>query len=302
MQRYNARSSVITKNGGTTHVGPHRPLSIAITTITRRFLDIPTIAPNEEATITNLARINTLIPGNTLSAAAPASEGNTVHITDTTTIASSPFLKLPGELRNRIYRLYFEDFEEQMSRRFPYSKSKMSSNYLALMHTNRMVRSEAASVFYKEVAPFHSFTCPTDQPIEAVTLTRIRDVCSLISIRDAHMSISIRCTPSWKDYGDAWHRNNDRWRGREIKAFASCALVQVSYTARPPGLTRYEAIQWMQGVHDSWSSVDSDHTNEARTTTGFVVKYRDEGVRENENFVQIEGSLAEVNWSRGWHF
>jgi hypothetical protein len=58
----------------------------------------------------------------------------------------------------------------------------------------------------------------------------------------------------------------------------------------------------MQGVHESRSSVDSGHTNEARTTTGFVVKYRDEGVRENKNFVQIEGSLAEMNWSRGWHF
>jgi hypothetical protein len=302
MQRYNVRSSVITKNGGTTHVGPHTPLSIAINTITRGLLGIPIAPRDEEATITGLARVSTLIPGDTLTATPQASEEHTVHTTDPTTIASSPFRKLPGELRNRIYRLYFEDFEEQMSRRFPYSQSKMSPNFFAYMHTNRMVRSEAASVFYKEVAPFHSFTCPTDQPIEAVMLTRIRDVCSLISIRDAHARISIRCTPSWKDYGDAWHRNNDRWRGREIKAFASCTLVRVSYTARPPGLTRYEAIQWMQGVHESRSSVDSGHTNEARTTTGFVVKYRDEGVRENENFVQIEGSLAEVNWSRGWHF
>lgn len=242
---------MITKNGGTTPVGPYTPLGIAITTIARRLLGIPIVPMGEEATITGRARISVPNPGDTLTAAPQASEENTVHITDTTIIASSPFLKLPGELRNRIYRFYFEDFEEQMSRRFPYSESNMSPNFLAIMHTNRMVRSEAASVFYKEIVPFHSFTCPTDQPIEAVMLTRIRDVCSLISIRDAHVSISIRCTPSWKDHGDAWHRNNDTWRGREIRAFASCALVQVAYTARPPRLTRDEAFQWLQGVHAS---------------------------------------------------
>jgi hypothetical protein len=225
-----------------------------------------------------------------------------VYITDTTTIASPPFFKLPGELRNRIYHLYFEGFEEQMSRGLPYSKSKMSPNLLALMHTNRVIRSEAGSVLYKEIASFDSITCPTDQPIEAVILTRIRDVCSLVSIRDAHTSISISCTPSWKDYGRTEYRGHDRWRSREIKAFASRALVQVSQTARPPKLTREEASQWLHGVHASWSSCASNHTHEARTTTGFLVKYRDDGVREGENFVLVEGPLAEVNWSRGWHF
>lgn len=109
----------------------------------------------------------------------------------------------------------------------PYSKTKMSPNHLALMHTNRMIRFEAGSALYKKVAPFHSFTCPTDQPIEAVMLTRIRDVCSLVSIRDAQIRLSIRCTPNWKDYGGARNSGDDGWRSREVKAFASSALVQV---------------------------------------------------------------------------
>jgi hypothetical protein len=225
-----------------------------------------------------------------------------VHITDTTTITSSPFLRLPGELRNRIYRLYFEDFEEQMSRRFPYSKSKMSPNYLALMHTNRMIRSEAGSVFYKEVAPFHSFTCPTDQPIEAVILTRVRDVCSLISIRDAHMRISIRCTPSWTDHGDTTFPWFDRWRRREINAFANCAWLRIFYTELPPKPTPNDALEWLHNAQASWYSCASDHTNEARGTTDFLVKYRDEGAREDENFVHIEGPLVDVNWKHSWNF
>jgi len=285
---------MITEKGATTRVGPYTPLSNAISMLTK--------AMSEEATITDLPRINPPISGDTLTADPPASEENTIHITDATTITSSPFLKLPGEIRNRIDRFYFEDFDEQMSCRFAYNKSKMSPNFLALMHTNRMVRSEAGSVFYKEVAPFHSFTCPTDQPIEAVMLTRIRDVCSLISIRDAHMHISVRCTPSWKDHGSATSRGDDRWRRREIDAFTSRALIHLSYTARSPMLTKDEICQWMYNVHASWTSRASDHTKEALTTTGFLVKYRDEGERDDENFVHIEGSLAEVGWNSGWDF
>jgi hypothetical protein len=294
MQRYNARSSVILEEGGTTCVEPYIPLSNAINMLTR--------AMSEEATITDLPRINPPVSGDTTDATPPASEDNTVHITDATTITSSPFLKLPGEIRNRIYRFYFEDFDEQMSCRFAYNKSKMSPNFLALLHTNRMVRSEAGSIFYKEVAPFHSFTCPTDQPIEAVMLTRIRDVCSLVSIRDTHMHISIRCTPSWKNPSGVPLPGDDRWRRREISTFTSRTLLHLSYTARSPMLTKDEVIRWMHDVHASWTSCASDHTSEALTTTGFLVKYRNDGERDDENFVHIEGSLAEVGWNSGWDF
>jgi hypothetical protein len=133
-------------------------------------------------------------------------------------------------------------------------------------------------------------------------LTRIRDVCSLISIRDAHMHISIRCTPSWKDHGGVRFPGDDRWRRREINAFTGRTLIHVSYTARSPMLTKDEVIQWMQNVHASWTSCASDHTSEALTTTGFLVKYRNDGERDDENFVHIEGSLAEVGWNSGWDF
>lgn len=292
MQPHNPRTSVTTTSGRTTHVGPYPPLNDAFTMLPRGSVGDPIWATNEEKTPSDLANLNTPAP--------PTSEDNTVYTIDETTIASSPFLRIPGELRNRIYRLYFEDFEEQMDRRFPYSKTKMSPNYLALLHTNRMIRSEAGSVFYKEIAPFHSITCPTDQPIEAVMFTRIRDVCSLISIRDAQIRLSIRCTPSWKDYGSARNPGDDRWRSREIGAFASSALLQVCYTVRPPKPTK--DVVWRFGVHSFWSSRAADHTNEGRSKTGFLVKYRNDGERDDENFVRIEGPLAEVKWDKGWNF
>lgn len=301
MQPYNPKTSATTKSSRTTHVGPYPPLNDAFNMLPRDSVGDPIWARNEETTPNDLAYITTPIPGSTLTAAPPASEENTMYTTDETTIASSPFLKIPGELRNRIYRLYFEDFEEQMDRRFPYSKTKMTPNYLALLHTNRMIRSEAGSVFYKEVAPFHTFTCPTDQPIEAVMLTRIRDVCSLISIRDTQTPISIRCTPSWKDDGFALNSGEDRWRSREIGAFASSALLQVCYTKQPRKPTR--DFMWkFFGAHAYWSSRTADHTNVGRSKTGFLVKYRNDGERQGENFVQIEGPVAEVKWDRGWNF
>ena len=119
------------KNGGRTRVGPYTPLSNAINMLTRS-LGIPILRRGEEAAITDLAFINTPVFSDTLAATPPASEKYTVYITETTTITSSPFLKLPGELRNRVYHLYFEDFEEQMSRRFLYNESKMSPNCIPI--------------------------------------------------------------------------------------------------------------------------------------------------------------------------
>jgi hypothetical protein len=218
--------------------------------------------------------------------------------TDDTTSAdtTSPFLNLPGELRNRIYRLYFEDFEEQMSRRFAYNKSEMSPQFLALMHTNREVRSEAGSIFYKEFAPVHSFSCPTDQPIEAVVLTRIRDVCSLISIRDEQMRISIRCTPSWKDHRRSVHDKDDAWRSREIVAFARSLWVHLAGNAGPLKSTHRQ--------HSS-SSCAAERTVEVRAGEDFLVRYRLQNVREDGNFLYVEGPMAEMDWSKekgSWSF
>jgi len=276
---------------------------------------------SSECTIIDFTSNNSSVSVDGIAAGQAASEESTTASPIASTNADSPFLKLPGELRNRIYCAYFEDFEEQMSRRFVNNPVKMTPKYLALMHINRKLRSEAGSIFWKEIAPFHRFSCPTDQPIEAVMLSRIRDVCALVSIHDVHMSISVHCTPIWEEITgeNAWKygrdvkrlmgqvlvrdghnpaqpgwRCQDTWRHSEVRCSASLMFLNVS---RDPA-HRKLSMQQLRDVHDSWTSNASDRTSGARARTHFLVKYQDEGVREGENFVYIEGPLAEVEWRK----
>ena len=277
-------------------------LGSATTALTRKSLGASTDAVCCENNITNAACEEMSVVGNTVT--APLSTSQEVAADNSGADArdnTSPFCKLPGELQNRIYQFYFEDFEEQMSCRFAYNKSRMTPAYLSIMHINRKLRSEASSIFYKEVAPFHCFPCPVDQPIEAVVLSRIRDVCSLVSIRDVHMRISVRCIPSWNGHIWADSDRGDTWRRREIKTFANHALVQISAFATQTQFP-FRALTSQLG---SWSSCDADRTAEARVEPGFLIRYQNQGVRADENFVYIEGPLAEVDWrkkSGGWAF
>ena len=81
MQPYNARTSMVTENGRTIHVGPCPPLNNTVATLTRDSRGVPIWARNEETTPKDLAHLNALAP--------PASEDNTVYTTDETTIALS---------------------------------------------------------------------------------------------------------------------------------------------------------------------------------------------------------------------
>lgn len=277
-------------------------LGSATTALTLKSLGASTDAVCCENNITNAACEDVSAVGNTLTAHMSTRQETTANssgadASDTT----SPFCELPGELRNRIYRSYFEDFEEQMSRRFAYNKSRMTPTYLSIMHLNRKLRSEASSIFYKEVASFHCFPCPTDQPIEAVVLSRVRDVCALVSIRDVHMRISICCIPSWNEHLWAGSDREDKWRCGEIKAFANRTLIQISANATQSKIP----FRALSSMPDTRSSCDTDRTTEARVATQFLIKYKVQGVREDENFIHIEGPLAEVDWRKrqgGWSF
>lgn len=66
--------------------------------------------------------------------------------------STSLFAKLPGELRNRIYHLHFGNFHEMWKtyygqQSYRYLK-ELAPWFLNLLHTDRMVRSEAGSIFF----------------------------------------------------------------------------------------------------------------------------------------------------------
>jgi hypothetical protein len=256
---------------------------------------------SDEDTIIDFTYENSAVSLDETAALQRASEERTTtsYTTSTNTTSAnvtSPLLKLPGELRNRIYRIYFDDFEKQMSRRFVYNSMIMTPRYLALLHINRKLRSEAGSIFWKEIAPFHCFLCPVDQPIEAVMLSRIRDVCSLVSIRDVHMRISIDCTPSWTNLietGFAGLYNVDFWRRRELRQWLSSLLEHIERNAGPPSITNLQ-----RHILDSTGPDRALDGTCVRRFADFLIGSKDQGVREGENFLHIEGPLAELDWSR----
>ena len=110
------------------------------------------------------------------------------HVATSAESNSSRFAKLPGELRNRIYRAYFEDFREQKKRIFDIRKT--TPTYLRLLHTDRMIRSEASSIFFKEYFCLDSFVAKRDD-LEFVMEWRIKAICALVAIHDMHLPISI---------------------------------------------------------------------------------------------------------------
>ncbi|KAM0716646.1 hypothetical protein Q7P37_008091 [Cladosporium fusiforme] len=93
----------------------------------------------------------------------------------------SPMMRLPVELRLKIYRCYFEDSSN--TREVPLSDLRI---FLPLLQTNRLVRSEAAPMFYREYIANQELrnrlVLSTSLSGEDRIIKRIASFCSLISI------------------------------------------------------------------------------------------------------------------------
>ncbi|GAB7335418.1 hypothetical protein MBLNU13_g07789t1 [Cladosporium sp. NU13] len=246
-----------------------------------RSLGIPIVGTGEEAAITN------------------PSEENTVNITDTTTSTSSPFLKLPRELRNRIYHHYFEDFEEQMSRRFHYNKSEMSPNFLALMHTNRMLRSEASSIFYREFVPFEQIPFAYQRETLDVVVDHIHALFTLLAIRDRNPRITGLC--SLNENGCI--SDNECWEAvfsaRTLPAFIADetgeAVVSKAFGDRP------EEGEEPEEDYIGCGTCGVEGCYEAQIGNDFFMKHRGHGPLKPSTdgcFLYLEGPLARLNWDR----
>lgn len=124
---------------------------------------------------------------------SPASEPSIVA---TESITKSPLERLPGELRNRIYRAYF-DLSTKERKEKPDLRATAPS-FLPLLHTSHRIRSEAGSIFNKERLcnvrlVTNSKTEHISQSYEEFWL-RVKCVCALVAIRDIHSRISVTCT------------------------------------------------------------------------------------------------------------
>ena len=116
----------------------------------------------------------------------------------------SLFAKLPGELRNRIYRLYFEDSARQ--RKHTMDIKKAAPTFLNLFHTDHMIRSEATSIFFKEFLSIDSFFAPMN--LEGAIMSRLKSICALAAIHKINLQLSITVQESI--VGEAIHVSSVR--------------------------------------------------------------------------------------------
>lgn len=141
---------------------------------------------------------------NASSISADSPDPVTCNVTAITTVgADSPessdpprsFMDLPGELHNRIYRLYFDKFQQE--RKTQIFLRNTARAYLNIIHANSKIRSEAAPIFYEEYLRFDCYT-PVLRPgvihghLRQTRLTRrIQNLCALVALHDAHLPMSI---------------------------------------------------------------------------------------------------------------
>lgn len=64
---------------------------------------------------------------------------------------------------------------------------------LALLQTNRMLRSEASSIFYKEFAPFEQIPFAHRRETPDVVVNRIHALCKLLAMHDVKVRITVLC-------------------------------------------------------------------------------------------------------------
>lgn len=140
------------------------------------------------ATLALKSSVTTHLSPTTTSTSQHSDLASEEHAAASASSGPSLFAKLPGELRNRVYRAYFEDFREEKKKTLDIKKTAPA--YLKLLHTDRMIRSEASSIFYKEHFCVDSFIALTEN-LESAMEWRIESICELVALRDIHMPISI---------------------------------------------------------------------------------------------------------------
>ena len=226
-----------------------------------------------------------------------AAQKNTEAATAAKTDASSLFARLPGELRNRIYRAYFEDFQEERYRLECETLKDMGPDPLALLQTNRMLRSEASSIFYEEFAPFEQIPFAHQRETPDVVVSRIHALCTLLAMRDVNTRITVLCLLD----RDGCMSDNECWEAgfsaimlpKFIADETGKAVVSKAFNDRSEVGGQGEALNCsICGIYDFY---------EARIGNDFFIKHRGHGSPKPPRdgcFLYLEGPLARLNWNQ----
>lgn len=217
---------------------------------------------------------------------------------DATTDTTSLFAKLPGELRNRIYRAYFEGFQKERYGLECETLKDMAPDPIALSQTNRMLRSEASSIFYKKFAPFEKIPFAHQRETPEVVVNRIHALCTLLAMHDVNVRITVLCLLD----REGCMSDNECWEAgfsaRMLPGFIAEetgeAIVSKSFNDRSTEDERGE-----EDLDCSICGIDDFY--EARIGDDFSIKHRGHGSPKPPKdgcFLYIEGPLARLNWKQ----
>lgn len=231
----------------------------------------------------------------------------------------SLFAKLPGELRNRIYRAYFEDSARQ--RKHTMDIRKAASTFLNLFHTDRMIRAEASSIFFKEFLAVDSFFVPAE--LEVAIKSRIKSICALVAIRD--MSLTLSITVQESVVGEALYLSNTRsdfvgklmrfitnetneWFARntdsEKPAGEEGTQSPSNQTVRSESMVHTSRHYRVERLHPDTGLARWTNPNINMTPDEYVRGHQlglqgaYQPIREGADFLRVAGPLTGLDWSK----
>lgn len=227
---------------------------------------------------------HTLAGNELMTASTPSVEGKKIF----------PFMKLIGELRNRVYYYYFEDSAEKTCTIEPATQNGPRTilcggairTYLPLIHSSRETRQEAGSIFFKTfLASRHNVIMVRTGP---ELLEQLRDICAVVKPWKQDLSLEI-C------FSNAW--SHEHLTPAFFDAIVAHMAAQLDEPEREPIVPDFE--KWKSGRRSLQR--DAEFRIKMEFDGGFSVVYACDDWADVEECSAIVGPLAEIDWA-GFEF
>lgn len=216
--------------------------------------------------------------------------------------SASPLARLPGEIRNRIFRAYFDMFAEETKQNVIYRPT--AAKFLNILHVNHIIRSEAGSIFDMEYLCVDNFA--TVGHFQDALWLRIRSICALVAIRNIHSHVSITCmmrtAPNHVPFPDGLlfaleQQNFDFSRIAQRQDFTSWLWEFMCYNMGIESFSRF--FQPAQSRHRPFFPGKIDLGTETFLGQDYILdceEFRDQAHGTVDTWICLSGRLAEILW------
>lgn len=215
-----------------------------------------------------------------------------------------PFAKLPGEIRNRIFRMYFDMFSKDTRENVIFRPT--AAKYLNILQVNRLFRFEAGSIFDTEYLCVDNFV--TVGFFQDALWLRLRSICTLVAIRNIHSRVSITCmmrtAPDRAPFSTGLlfaleQQNFDFTRIAHRQDFTSWLWQFICYGR---GIERFSRFfQPARSRHRPFFPGKIDLGTETFLGQDCMLdceEFRDQADDTVDTWICVSGSLAEIQWPK----